>query len=571
MFILFPAVLRVCLGRIPVETSYSERALFSHLVLVDVYLLFAVAAVLVFLYNFLEIHFLRLLASGFRGDPVTLVYNAASEVHRSVAAACRVINGRYSPTPWLPSSHLQTAFLSFFGRPPDFSYKRELFCTVDGGTIALDWLRNRDVGAVSAVVDEAGVAEDRTPILIVIPGLTSDSSAPYIKHIVFKMASGGWNVVVSNHRGLGGISVTSDTFYNAGWTEDLRKIVEYLHQRYSKAPLFLVGTSIGANILVKYLGEESDRIPISGAAAICCPWDLLICDRFINRRLVQKLYDRVLAIGLQGYAQLHEGILSRLVNWEGVQKSRSVRDFDNHATRILGKYETVDTYYRRNSGVNFIGGIAIPLLCISALDDPVCTKEAIPIDECRLNPNIVLALTQHGGHLAYFEGMTASSVWWVRAVDEFFGRLLSSPLLSQKAARQKPSNSISEPLMDEGPYLTVSQDGMVAPAPGDQAGCVVSNVPIQHAADVANNDESLSLDEQTVKAEDSQNLTRVPTVNPGTDTTRRTDRLLRYNRMSVWLLAYIAVVTTWPVVGSALTVFAKRRLKNGVLRELFRR
>jgi predicted alpha/beta-fold hydrolase len=30
----------------------------------------------------------------------------------------------------------------------------------------------------------------------------------YVKHLVFSMASEGWNVVVGNHRGLGGISIT---------------------------------------------------------------------------------------------------------------------------------------------------------------------------------------------------------------------------------------------------------------------------------------------------------------------------------------------------------------------------
>ncbi|THG12900.1 hypothetical protein TEA_003717 [Camellia sinensis var. sinensis] len=71
----------------------------------------------------------------------------------------------------------------------------------------------------------------------------------YIKHFAFKMANCGWNVVVSNHRGLGGISITSDCFYNAGWTEDIRKVIDHLHCKYPEAPLFVVGTSIGANIL----------------------------------------------------------------------------------------------------------------------------------------------------------------------------------------------------------------------------------------------------------------------------------------------------------------------------------
>lgn len=45
--------------------------------------------------------------------------------------------------------------------------------------------------------------------------------------------------------------------------------------------------------------------------------------------------------------------------------------------------QTTDTYYRRSSSAQYVGNVAVPLLCISALDDPVCTREAIPWDECR--------------------------------------------------------------------------------------------------------------------------------------------------------------------------------------------
>lgn len=42
----------------------------------------------------------------------------------------------------------------------------------------------------------------------------------------------------------------SDYFYNAGWTEDLRRIIPNVQKKYPKSPLIAVGTSIGANILV---------------------------------------------------------------------------------------------------------------------------------------------------------------------------------------------------------------------------------------------------------------------------------------------------------------------------------
>lgn len=169
---------------------------------------------------------------------------------------------------------------------------RQIFHTSDGGTIALDWLMSSDGDAIYRTSSIS--KDDTTPIMVVIPGLTSDSTSPYIKHIAFNTAKRGRNVVVSNHRGLGGISVTSNCFYNAGWTEDTREVIHYLHHEYAKAPLFAVGPSIGANILVKYLGEDGENVPIAGAVAICSPWDLLIGDRFISRRLIQKLYDRAL-------------------------------------------------------------------------------------------------------------------------------------------------------------------------------------------------------------------------------------------------------------------------------------
>lgn len=42
----------------------------------------------------------------------------------------------------------------------------------------------------------------------------------------------------------------SDRFYNAGWTEDIRIVLDHLQREYPMAPLFAIGTSIGANVLV---------------------------------------------------------------------------------------------------------------------------------------------------------------------------------------------------------------------------------------------------------------------------------------------------------------------------------
>ncbi|XWS24848.1 hypothetical protein CRYUN_Cryun27aG0020100 [Craigia yunnanensis] len=420
--------------------------------------------------------------------------------------------------------------------------------------------------------------DDTTPLVVVIPGLTSDSTSSYIKHLAFGMAKRGWNVVVSNHRGLGGVSITSDCFYNAGWTEDTRVIIDYLHHQYPKAPLFAIGTSIGANILVKYLGEDREKVPVAGAVAICSPWDLLIGDRFICRRLLQKLYDRALTIGLQGYAKLHEPLYSRLANWEGIKKSRSIRDFDNFATCLVGKFETVDTYYRHCSSSSYVQNVSVPLLCISALDDPVCTREAIPWDECRANKNIVLATPQHGGHLAFFEGITASSLWWVRATDEFLGLLHSSPHMHVQKTKNSDLQLSMGSSIDQGPYVNIAEDGMVAAVGNEHAG----NKVVEHFAGLGEihnkeRDQMVSATEQkhhlmeeksdiaptaAQVSEQSSNLQGVKSFDVIAPVKRCLNHLSRQNRKSMWLLAYIAIITSWPLVGSILHLFSRKKLRN---------
>ncbi|KAI3445597.1 hypothetical protein Pfo_002262 [Paulownia fortunei] len=547
------------------ESPYELLLRAALLIPISHYFLGLCLIIIVLLYNFLEIHFLQDFFTGFRGQPVTLTFNPSSQLYRDVVSKCRVLHGRYLSTPWLCSPHLQTTFVHYFGNPPVVNYRRQLFTTSDGGTIALDWVINAEVKKPAIQVNDAVQHDDRNPIIIIIPGLASASDSAYVKHLAFKMAKRGYNVVVSNHRGLGGVPITSDVFYTAARTEDLRSVIHHIHCQYPEAPLFAVGTSVGANILVKYLGEDGINVPIIGAAAICSPWDSLICDRFLRRRLVQRFYNKALTVGLKDYANLHQDVLSRLSNWEGVKQSRSVRDFDDAATRFLANCETVDTYYRQCSSCNYVGSVMVPLLCISSLDDPVCTSEAIPWDECRLNNNVVLATTQHGGHLPFFEGLTAKSVWWVRAVDEFFSALKSSPPSHRKKEVQMPVSS-ANPLqtsIDQAPSVNVLENGIVAAVGNDLADVGVEHHKVEDTVCAEGN----AQEKQNSKIGISQrpDNTRSPEqdINDVVAPVEKCLNQVSYqNQKSLWVLVYIAIITTWPIVGSTLAVFFRKMFQD---------
>jgi len=62
--------------------------------------------------------------------------------------------------------------------------------------------------------------------------------------------------------------------------------------RFPEAPLFAIGWSLGANILVNYLGEEGAagrRTAIDAAASMCNPFDLVSCDRALEHGMVRLL------------------------------------------------------------------------------------------------------------------------------------------------------------------------------------------------------------------------------------------------------------------------------------------
>ncbi|KAM3404288.1 hypothetical protein ACQJBY_007404 [Aegilops geniculata] len=575
------------------EESAAELLLrAAALVPLERYALAALALAAAFLYRFLELHVLGDLLRGLRGGRVALTFHPDSQVYHRVAAKCRSLHGRYLATPWLASPHLQTLFLGIWGRPPSVTYRRQLYTVRDGGTIALDWLLASDWKDVNSC-DGTISSDDPTPIVVVVPGLTSDSTAAYVKHLVFSMASNGWNVVVGNHRGLGGISITSDCFYNGGWTEDIREVVNYLHQKYPEAPLFTVGTSLGANILVKYLGEDGESTPVAGAASICSPWDLLVTSRFISRKLVQRCYDKALAIGLKGYAKLHQPVLARLANWEAITSSRSTREFDHHATCVVAKYETVDTFYRKCSCANYIGNVSVPLLCISALDDPLCTREAIPWDECRANKNIVLATTPNGGHLGFFQGLTAGRLWWVEPVNEFFSALHDSPCMHRQKTQEHGLQSPLESSIDKGPYVNLMEDGMVAAVTNEDTNIhesldkhkqIVSEMEgsdgrvnvQQNGITSVLQDESHSAVKNTSGTEDNVPSAQGPVGSQEQREELSTDKirdaiapvkksinqLIRSQGRSVWWLAYIAVVTSWPLLGALGFFLYRKKFRN---------
>lgn len=117
----------------------------------------------------------------------------------------------------------------------------------------------------------------------------------------------------------------------------------------------------------------------------------------------------------------HADVLSKRedISVEQVMASQTIREFDDAFTRRIFNYTTVNNYYRDASSCRFIEHVCIPLLCFNALDDPIAVDECIPWDEIKINPYVVLATTDKGGHIGWFEHVRQPTRWIVKPLAEF--------------------------------------------------------------------------------------------------------------------------------------------------------
>lgn len=139
----------------------------------------------------------------------------------------------------------------------------------------------------------------------------------------------------------------------------------------------------------------------------------------------------------------------------------------------------------------------------------------------------------------------------------------------------------SESLIDQGPYVNVVEDGMVAAAGTVAMNNVVEDTPNKSVTQLNKDHDDVSLetendDRVARKTLHKNNLMPPSQQNVDPDDLiapmrRHIDQLSRQSRISIWLLALLAVSTTWPLVGSALTLFLKRRFKRFMPAALLRR
>lgn len=257
------------------------------------------------------------------------------------------------------------------------------------------------------------------PLAILIHGLTGCADSAYIRNTASVLLREGYAVVRMNLRGAGPGASASRFHYHAGRSEDLRDFLMGLIQQepaLCTPGFFLVGYSLGANMMLKFLAEYGRDFPIHAAVSVSAPLDLKATQvRMMARR--NRLYQNYLLKRMK--AETSDEVLARVnVTREVLQGFRNIYEYDDRIIAPANGFEGAEDYYRRCSSGRFLEAIALPTLLIHAKNDPWIPGETYGPALELSNPQVRTLLLEKGGHVG-FHGRGGETAWHDACVRRF--------------------------------------------------------------------------------------------------------------------------------------------------------
>lgn len=134
------------------------------------------------------------------------------------------------------------------------------------------------------------------------------------------------------------------------------------------------GISMGGLVLGNYLSRQSEdaRKLFTACLIISVPWDVQKGSTSIEKPYLNNLLGKHLTSRLCHTLSKYE-ILNKSrhdIDFDTILKSKTIKEFDANFTSKHFGYKDVDHYYSVATLHNKLDKIAVPLLCLSAADDP---------------------------------------------------------------------------------------------------------------------------------------------------------------------------------------------------------
>ena len=299
-----------------------------------------------------------------------------------------IIESTYKPLFWTKSGFVSTVFSGLGRRIKGVQQTRERITLTDTDFLDLDWRY-------------ANTESDKD--IILLHGLEGHAQRPYLTGAAKLFNQNGIDACGVNFRGCSGESNLLYRSYHSGATEDLEAVVNHIISLNKYSEIYIKGISLGANMALKYVGEER-KVPkeIKAVIAVSSPCDLKgSCDE------LQSLKNKAYAIRfLDHLKQKLKPKLEQFPDKITIDEYKSIKtliDFDDVYTSKAHGFKDAFEYYEKASSLQFLPNIKVPTLIINALNDSFLSPECYPIKEAKNNPNLFVEIPKYGGHVGFIQ------------------------------------------------------------------------------------------------------------------------------------------------------------------------
>ena len=173
-----------------------------------------------------------------------------------------------------------------------------------------------------------------------------------------------------------------------GDSTDLNVMFQHIRNTHPNAPLYGVGFSLGANLLLRYLGQVKEATPLKSATALSAGY----CGRsgyYLMRK--NMFYSKQLTKKWMEVVNKSEELWSNhpSVDMAQVRKAQTLEQLDDALSAKILQYETTEAYYVDHGSIHWLEHIRIPTLLLNALDDPIISGSLVDLARAKIPLNNV--------------------------------------------------------------------------------------------------------------------------------------------------------------------------------------
>jgi predicted alpha/beta-fold hydrolase len=235
-------------------------------------------------------------------------------------------------------------------------------------------------------------------------------------------AEQGWRGVVPHFRGCSGEANRLTRSYHSGDSREIDWILRRIKNENPGNKIYVVGVSLGGNMLLKWLGEEREAAlaVIERAIAVSTPLDLVAAVGGLDFGINRILYTEYFLRSMRPKAVVKISAHGLTIDPDAVRASLTFRQFDDLYTAPIHGFKDAQDYWTRCSGKPWLKLITVPTLLLNAQNDPFLPSAALP-NAAEVSDAVTLEFPKTGGHVGFVSGKFPGHLDWLpRRILKFF-------------------------------------------------------------------------------------------------------------------------------------------------------